>query len=66
MKQLTYEQKLAEITRLEIDISRLEVSQGGKYGNLSPIISRLLGKLAKVRNSLTLCKPVCLSDEEFI
>lgn len=52
MKQLTYEQKLAEIARLEIEITRLEVSQGGKYGNQSPVISRLLGKLAKVRNSL--------------
>ena len=49
---LTQEQKVQEIMRLEIEISKLEKEQGGRYGDLFPKILKLTRKMQKIRNSL--------------
>ena len=49
---ITREEKVQEITRLEIEISKLEQQQGGSYGDLFPKILKLTRKLQKIRNSL--------------
>jgi len=52
MAMLTREEKVQEITRLEIEISKLEQQQGCRYGDLFPKILKLTHKLQKIRNSL--------------
>jgi hypothetical protein len=51
-KRVWGDRKVVEIQELEIEISKLEIEQGGKYGHLSPKISKLLHKVQKLRNSL--------------
>ena len=48
----TQEQKVVEIQKLEIAISKLEKEQGGKYGNMFPKILKLTRKMQKLRDQL--------------
>jgi len=48
----TQDQRVAAIQEMEIAIANLEVEQGGKYGNLSPKIAKLIRKMQKLRNQL--------------
>lgn len=50
--KLSHQEKLDEIVRLEIAISKLKVEQGANYGNNDPKILRLSRKLGKIRDSL--------------